>query len=172
MRSFQSATNLGGRFTYTPADNIDPANTATPNVAAADDFSDVFTADASVAKTRTTSVSESGNDAATQATIGEDITYTVSATIPEGTTLGSAAALTDTLDSPSRQPYVAGSATATLNGGVAAGSGSRSTPAARPRASSSRPGTRTRPARAPMSSSSASARAWRTSRPTPAAPAT
>jgi uncharacterized repeat protein (TIGR01451 family)/fimbrial isopeptide formation D2 family protein len=116
VRQFQSATNLGGSFTYTPANNIDPTDTTPANVPRADDVTDVFTRNAAVAKTRTTSIAETGNDTATQATIGETITYTVSATVPEGTTLGTAVALTDTLDSATRQPYVAGSASATLNG--------------------------------------------------------
>ena len=42
---------------------------------------------ASVAKTASTSVDETGNDLANQATIGETITYTYSATIPAGTTV-------------------------------------------------------------------------------------
>ncbi|MBE2317197.1 DUF11 domain-containing protein [Solirubrobacter sp. CPCC 204708] len=116
VRGFQGATNLGTRFDYRPASNIDGA--ATPaNAPAADDGSRVTAADATVTKTHTTSVTEGGNTAA-QATIGEDITYTVTATVPEGSELGGAVALTDTVDSTTRQPYVSGTATATFNGGA------------------------------------------------------
>jgi uncharacterized repeat protein (TIGR01451 family)/fimbrial isopeptide formation D2 family protein len=115
VRQYQGATNLGGFFTYTPSSNIDPSDPDTPNVDPILDGSSVHTAAASVGKTATTSVTESGNTAS-QATIGEDITYTVTATIPEGTTLGGSAQLTDAVDSTTRQPYLAGSATATLNG--------------------------------------------------------
>jgi len=117
VREFGGETNLGGEFVYTPANNIDPANATTPNAPAADDPSNVTTAAATVAKTRTTGVTEAGNDAASHATIGETITYTVTATVPEGTTLGGTAELTDTLNTAARQAYVGGSASATLNGG-------------------------------------------------------
>jgi len=113
---FQGGTNTGGSFTYTPAENIDPENTTEPNAPAAKDPSNVFTAGAAVGKTETTSVNEGGNNAATQATIGETITYTLTAEVPEGTTLGGQAELTDALNSAERQGYVAGSAEATLNG--------------------------------------------------------
>lgn len=118
VRQFQGETNTGGTFTYTPAENIDPSNSTEPNAPAAKDPSDVLTTGATVGKTRTTSVNEAGNSVATQATIGETITYTVTANIPEGTTLGGSAELTDALSSVERQPYVAGSATAMLNGGA------------------------------------------------------
>jgi uncharacterized repeat protein (TIGR01451 family)/fimbrial isopeptide formation D2 family protein len=115
VTEFSGITNLGDDFWYYPADNLNPVNAPRANAPAADDRSDVYTNDASITKSGTTSVTESGNTA-TQATIGETIEYTVTATIPAGTTLGSAAAITDTLDSATRQPYVAGSARATLDG--------------------------------------------------------
>ncbi|HET6505589.1 MAG TPA: isopeptide-forming domain-containing fimbrial protein [Baekduia sp.] len=115
VRQFEGATNLGGTYVYTPASNIDPTNPATPNAPAADDVSEVHTADDVVTKSRQTEITEAGNSA-TQATIGEEITYTLSATVRAGTTLHGTAQLTDTVDSSTRQPYVAGSATATLDG--------------------------------------------------------
>jgi uncharacterized repeat protein (TIGR01451 family)/fimbrial isopeptide formation D2 family protein len=121
VAQFQGATNTGGQFTYTPAENINPANATEPNAPAAKDPSNVFTAGAAVGKTETTSVNESGNNAGTQATIGETITYTITAEVPEGTTLGGQAELTDTLNSAERQAYVAGSAEATLNGAALPG---------------------------------------------------
>lgn len=118
VREFAGETNLGGTFTYTPAGNIDPSNPNPANAPAADDASDVFTAAVSLAKAQTTSVNEAGNNANAQATIGERIKYTVTATIPEGTTLGGTAELTDLVNSTERQAYVAGTATVTLDGGA------------------------------------------------------
>ncbi|HEY4315737.1 MAG TPA: isopeptide-forming domain-containing fimbrial protein, partial [Actinomycetes bacterium] len=117
VRDYAGVTNLGGTFTYTPANNIDPTDVTPANAPAADDTASVHTAAAAVVKARDTEVTETGNDN-TQATIGEEITYTLTATVPEGTTLHGTAALTDTVDDPARQPYVAGSATATFNGGA------------------------------------------------------
>jgi uncharacterized repeat protein (TIGR01451 family)/fimbrial isopeptide formation D2 family protein len=114
VRQFEGATNLGGTYVYTPADNIDPSDVTTPNAPAADAVSTVDVTDATVLKTAT-SLAESGNSAA-QATIGETVSYTVTATVAAGTTLGGTASLTDTLDTPARQPYVAGTAGAKLNG--------------------------------------------------------
>jgi uncharacterized repeat protein (TIGR01451 family)/fimbrial isopeptide formation D2 family protein len=116
VRQFQGETNIGGFYDYTPAGNIDPDNATTPNAPVAADPSDVFTAGAAVAKTQTTGVSEAGNNLATQATIGEQVEYTITATIPEGTTLGGTGQLTDAFNSDERQTYVPSSATATLNG--------------------------------------------------------
>jgi uncharacterized repeat protein (TIGR01451 family)/fimbrial isopeptide formation D2 family protein len=121
VAQFQTGTNAGGNFTYTPAENINPENTTEPNAPAAKDPSNVFTAGAAAAKTETTSVTEGGNNEQTQATIGETITYTLTAEVPEGTTLGGQAELTDTLNSAELQAYVAGSAEATLNGAALSG---------------------------------------------------
>ncbi|HEY2056219.1 MAG TPA: hypothetical protein VGH14_20000 [Solirubrobacterales bacterium] len=116
VAQFQGGTNTGGHFTYTPKENINPASAGEPNAPAAKDSSNVFTAGATVAKTETTSVTEGGNNEKTQATIGETIAYTVTAEVPEGTTLGGRAEVTDNLNNAERQAYVAGSAEATLNG--------------------------------------------------------
>ena len=78
VRSYQADTNLGERYTYVPANNIDP-NAPTANVARVDDPSNVKTPDVGMLKTRTTSIDETGNDINTQATIGETINYTVDA---------------------------------------------------------------------------------------------
>lgn len=119
VRSYVGRANTGNPaddVTYLPADNIDPAVT-TPNAPAADDPSDVYTRDATVTKTRTTSVDRSadGNTAA-QATIGELIDYTVTATIPAGTRARADVTVTDTLDAPARQRFVTGSASVTVTG--------------------------------------------------------
>ena len=84
--SYTSATNTGGAFTYVPENNIDTG--APPaNALAADDTSFVQTRDLTFTKTRTTEVDEAGNDAASQATIGEGVNYTMTIVIPEGTTV-------------------------------------------------------------------------------------
>lgn len=120
VRQYQTPTNTGGNFTYTPEDNIDPANPNTPNVEAADDTSSVFTARAAISKSAATSIVQAGNNLSTQATIGEIITYTVTATLPRGTTLGTNPRITDTPPNATRQPIV-GTPTATLNSGALPG---------------------------------------------------
>ena len=107
-------TGVGDRFVYVPAGNIDSGAPAA-NTAAADDTSSVFTADATIAKTRSTGITETGNAAADEATIGEVVSYTVTAVIPEGTTVH-AATITDVVDT-ARLTYL-NDATATLNGGL------------------------------------------------------
>ncbi len=95
--------------------------TLSPNAPPAEDRSDVYTPKATVAKTRTTSVTEGGNNAANQATIGETISYVVTTTIPAGTTVHGTPTVTDTLGT--RQRYVDGSLTGTFNGQTLAAAG-------------------------------------------------
>ncbi|MCB8914574.1 MAG: DUF11 domain-containing protein [Thermoleophilales bacterium] len=114
VRQYESDTNTGGRYVYTPQSNIDPDNPNTPNVPPVDDTSNVKTPDVGLSKTGTTSITETGNSAS-QATIGELINYTVTATLPAGTTFGTNAKITDTPNSATTQPLT-GPATATLNG--------------------------------------------------------
>ncbi|MCB0858270.1 MAG: DUF11 domain-containing protein [Solirubrobacterales bacterium] len=115
VRQYESDTNTGGRYIYTPQNNIDPANPRTPNVPRVDDESNVKTPNVGLVKTRSTSISETGNSASSQATIGELINYTVTATLPQGTTFGKNAKITDTPNSATTQPLT-GPATALLNG--------------------------------------------------------
>ena len=114
VRQYQSETNTGGFFTYTPEDNIDPANPDTPNVGPIDDTSNVVTRNVQMAKSRATSITETGNTNA-QATIGETVNYTVTTTLPAGTTLRTNPRIVDTPDSATTQPIV-GTPTALLNG--------------------------------------------------------
>jgi fimbrial isopeptide formation D2 family protein/uncharacterized repeat protein (TIGR01451 family) len=94
IRSYTSATNNGsGLFSYIPASNIDPA-VGTTNTAAANDSSYVVTDPPTIGITRVTSIDEAGN-AAYQATIGEQVTYTVTVVIPEGSTVYDAALADD-----------------------------------------------------------------------------
>jgi len=102
VRQYTTTTNVGTTFTYVPRSNIDPTNTPT-NTSSASDPSDVFLAGDLVAKTRTTAVAEPGNHGPgdpldDQATIGENVLYTVSATLPANTVLN-AGTITDPLPS-------------------------------------------------------------------------
>ncbi|MBK8294230.1 MAG: DUF11 domain-containing protein [Solirubrobacterales bacterium] len=116
VRQYEGDTNTGGRYIYTPQNNIDPNNPRTPNIARVDDPSNVVTPQVGVVKDRTTSINETSNSATTQATIGEFIDYTVDVTLPKGTTFGTNAKVTDTPNAAGTQPIV-GTPTATLNGG-------------------------------------------------------
>jgi uncharacterized repeat protein (TIGR01451 family)/fimbrial isopeptide formation D2 family protein len=112
--SYTSDTNTGGSFTYVPAGNIDPGAPAA-NAQAADDTSFVVTPAVQFQKGRTTAVGEGGNDATTQATIGERIDYTATIVVPEGTTLYGAPVFSDDLGP--RQTHVSPPVeNATLNG--------------------------------------------------------
>ncbi len=116
VRRYQSPTNLPApddTQEYIPASNIDTTLEPSANTSPAIDPSDVFVAAATVAKARTTAVIEAGNNA-NQATIGETITYTITAVIPEGSTLYGPFTLTDAISG--RLTHAAGTATATLNG--------------------------------------------------------
>jgi uncharacterized repeat protein (TIGR01451 family)/fimbrial isopeptide formation D2 family protein len=115
VREYKSETNIGTLYTYTPQNNIDPANPNSPNIARVDDPSNVRTPDVVILKSRTTSISETGNAATNQATIGELIDYTVNVTLPAGTTMKTNPRIVDTPDSATTQPIV-GTPTALLNG--------------------------------------------------------
>ncbi len=130
VRSFQTLSNVGTFFTYTPASNIDPANLTPSNVPAADDTSNVKTRDVTIAKARTTSVVETGNSA-TQATVGETITYTVTTVIPQNTTVPAGFKIADVI-AAARQTYTVGSLAVTFNGGALPGTWSTSEASATP----------------------------------------
>jgi len=127
VRSYQVVTDAGDAATLYPQDNVDPTVPDADQLApAASDASEVHTADVIVAKTGTTSIAESGNDAANQATIGERVTYTYSATVPAHTTVYSGT-LTDSLPTGFRfeapatleyRPDATSTATAPLPAGV------------------------------------------------------
>ncbi len=116
VRRYQSPTNRlvpDDTQEYIPGSNIDATLEPSANASPAIDPSDVFVAAATVTKVRTTSVDEAGNNL-NQATIGETITYSISAVIPEGSTLYGPFTLTDAISG--RLTHAAGTATATLNG--------------------------------------------------------
>lgn len=113
VRQYEHDTGGNGPFISIPADNIDPTQDPSANAGPADDPARVTVLAVPMSKTRMTQVNEPGNNAASQATIGERINYTVSTTIPAGTTLYGSATINDPLGS--RQTLVAGSAAATLD---------------------------------------------------------
>jgi large repetitive protein len=119
VREYHSATNTGGEYTYIPAKNIDPTLTEEQaNVPAANAQASLVTEDVKVEKTHTSAVVETGNSAA-QATIGEVVTFEVSATVPAEETLSGTAKLTDPGIPTTRLIYEAGSIEVLLNGSPA-----------------------------------------------------
>lgn len=104
--------NTGTRYQLVPANpNVTDPAMPTPNATSAEDPSRIFTAAAFVTKARTTSVTETGNAAANEATIGERVDYTVTTTIPKGTTIYGTPTVVDALGA--RQTLVPGSLCAT-----------------------------------------------------------
>lgn len=95
VRSYEGVTNVGPAQVYYPSNNVD--TTVTPNTDRADDTVDVTVGGATVTKTAS-SVVDGGNNSATQATIGEVVTFTVTATVPSGTTMYGSPAITDPVD--------------------------------------------------------------------------
>jgi large repetitive protein len=121
VREYHSATNTGGEYTYIPAKNIDPTLTEEQaNVPAANAQASLVTEDVVLAKTHTSSVNETGNKA-NEATIGEEVTFEVTATIPAGTTLSGVSKLTDPGIPTARLTYEVGSVEALVNGSGAPG---------------------------------------------------
>ncbi len=99
VRTYVVTANTGAPFTYVPASNIDSTTPAASiNAPAARDDSNVRLRGATVSKTATTSVNETGNTSG-QATIGEVVTYTVTATIPKNTAFTASPSLTDVVPS-------------------------------------------------------------------------
>ncbi len=98
VRDFTGTDNQGGTETYYPSANVDPAVTAgQENAPAAGDGSSVDLAGLTFTHTDSTGVNEAGNNLLTQATVGEDITYTDTLTVPDGTTLYDGPAITSAL---------------------------------------------------------------------------
>ena len=118
VRKYDGATNSGGTFGYVPKNNIDPTLESSANVPAA---SANATAEADVSlpavvKTLATGVTEAGNNAANQATIGETATYSVTTTIPQGTTMYASPTITDAI---AATLAIQGTPTFSINGGPA-----------------------------------------------------
>lgn len=121
VRAFQTPTNTGGAFVYVPASNVDPTQNPSANVTSPTSSATITGAIPTISTTRTTSIVESSGgvdwNSADNATIGETIKYTVSATVPAGVTVRDLE-VTDAITT--RQGYVSGSLTQT--GGPAAAS--------------------------------------------------
>ncbi len=115
VRTYLGETNTGSPQLYVPSSNIDPTLTTSANSVAANDSATATVRSATVAKAMTTSISETGNTLATQATIGEIVTFTVTTTIPQGSSLYGSAAVTDTLNAGFA---IIGTPTFTVNGGA------------------------------------------------------
>ncbi|MCA0294661.1 MAG: DUF11 domain-containing protein [Actinobacteria bacterium] len=90
VASYTTATNIGGvspAAVHNPANNVDAGvPSSAMDVPAASDYSWVYTADATVAKSNVTDITAIGNTAS-QAVVGETLTYTVSVKIPARTTV-------------------------------------------------------------------------------------
>jgi large repetitive protein len=105
VRSFEADTNVPGTTTYFPKNNVDTTVPAAEQDApAASDPSDVFLPSVGVTKLVQSAINEPGNVglepppgvASTQATIGEQVTYTVTVTLPSHATVYNGV-LTDTM---------------------------------------------------------------------------
>ncbi len=95
VRSYTAATDLPGSASYYPAADIDTTVAAGQyDAPAASDPSDIYLRNAVVSDGVVSTVSESGNAgaesspaASTQATIGEQVSFTVTARLPAGSTV-------------------------------------------------------------------------------------
>jgi large repetitive protein len=133
VRSYTVDNDLPGSTTYYPSANIDTAVSAGQyDAPAATDNSDVFLPDVTTTKGVVSAVSETGNTGAeatpganTQATIGEQVSFTVTATVPAHSSVFNAS-FTDPLPSgltltgatATFQPDAGSTTTAALPAGV------------------------------------------------------
>ncbi|HEU5270598.1 MAG TPA: hypothetical protein VFU36_11795, partial [Jatrophihabitans sp.] len=88
VRSYTVDNDLPGSTTYYPSGNID-TTVATTDAPAATDTTDVYLPDVTVTKGVSSAIAEAGNTGAegspagnTQATVGEQVTFTVNAEVP------------------------------------------------------------------------------------------
>jgi fimbrial isopeptide formation D2 family protein/uncharacterized repeat protein (TIGR01451 family) len=111
ITQFKSETNTGKQFTYFPKENINPeVLPAEENTGPARDTASVATTGALLAKT---AKADNGKN---EATIGEIVHYTVTATIPAGSTLFGTPTITDPV--PSGLEYITGTVKASLSAGA------------------------------------------------------
>lgn len=115
VRTYRGDTNDPGNptFLYVPSSNID--STLVPNTGPAIDTSAIRTGAPTITKTQTTSITETGNAAANQATIGETISYTVTTNLPGGTAYYGTTEIVDVLNA-TRLDLIEGSVAVTLDG--------------------------------------------------------
>jgi fimbrial isopeptide formation D2 family protein/uncharacterized repeat protein (TIGR01451 family) len=117
VTQFAAETNTGTAFHYYPSGNIDHKleEEKGANTGPIKDPATVSTGAATLAKTRTTTTTqEPGNNAASQATIGEGIKYTLTSTIPAGSKLFGSPTITDPLGE--RLALVPGTVKGSVNG--------------------------------------------------------
>jgi fimbrial isopeptide formation D2 family protein/uncharacterized repeat protein (TIGR01451 family) len=117
VRTYTGDTNdpTNPTFQYVPSSNIDPSLEPSANTGPAIDDAQIRTGTPAISKARTTSINESGNAGASQATIGETITYTVTVNLPGGTAYYGPTTITDVLNNP-RLDLDEASVVATLDG--------------------------------------------------------
>ena len=133
VRSYTVDNDLPGTTTYYPSGNVDTGVTAAQyDAPAAADTSKVFLRDVAVTKGVVSAIGETGNTGAegspaggTQATIGEQVSYTVTATVPAHSSVFDAsftdplpAGLTLTGATASYRPDAGSATTAALPAGV------------------------------------------------------
>ncbi|MFL6163229.1 MAG: LPXTG cell wall anchor domain-containing protein [Jatrophihabitantaceae bacterium] len=133
VRSYTVDNDLPGSTTYYPSGNLDTTVPAAQyDAPAAADNSDVYLPDVAVAKGVVSAISEAGNTGAesspvagSQATIGEQVSFTVSATVPAHTSVFNASftdplpgGLTLTGATASYRPDAGSAGTAALPAGV------------------------------------------------------
>jgi len=115
VREYTSPTNTGGTFRYIPEENIDPLLASEENAAPASAKASLDTEDVKLTKTHTSSIVEGTTNTLADATIGEEVTFEVTATIPAGTTLSGVAKLTDPEIPSERLQYEPGTLEALVN---------------------------------------------------------
>ena len=115
VRTYDAPTNTGDPQVYVPVNNIDPTLEDDANSVEAKDTASTNLRRPTLVKTATTSITESGNNAANQATVGETVTYTVTTTIPQGSTVYVNPTVTDVVNS---RYEIIGTPTFTVNGGA------------------------------------------------------
>lgn len=88
VSAYQSRTNQDALVTHRPAENVDTAVLASEiDALVASASTTVNVPGVALTKGVVTDIAESGNDAASQAVVGETLTYTVDVTIPARTTV-------------------------------------------------------------------------------------
>ncbi|MBH0116752.1 isopeptide-forming domain-containing fimbrial protein [Salinibacterium sp. NG253] len=116
VRNYEAITNTGDPQVYVPVNNIDPTLEDDANSVEAKDTATTNLRRPTLVKTAATSITETGNNASTQATIGETVTYTVTTTIPEGSSVYVNPTVTDVINS---RFAIVGTPTFTVNGAAA-----------------------------------------------------
>jgi len=121
VRKYTTPENTGGTFAYIPEENIDATLGPEENISAASATAKLVTEDVKLVKTHTSSVVEGTTNTAAQATIGEEVTFEVTSTVPVNSTLGGVAKLTDPGIPTERLTYEPASLEVLVKGAAATG---------------------------------------------------